>query len=118
IAFGIAGMLLAAWVSRVGMNIIQIAQKVIQTYTGPMLGIYLLGMFTRRATSLGALFGGIVGTGIAIYIAFFNKDAEGVDRIAFLWPTVFGFVITFVGGYIFSVLSRGTVSENARQLTW
>jgi Na+/proline symporter len=118
VIFGIIGMLLAVWVSLVGLNIIQIAQKVIQTYTGPMLGIYLLGMFTRRATSLGTLLGGIAGTATAIYVAFFFKDANGHFYIAFYWPTVIGFAVTCIGGYLFSVLSGGTVSEAAQQLTW
>jgi SSS family transporter len=118
VIFGIIGMLLAVWISLVGLDIIKIAQKFIQTYTGPMLGIFLLGMFTRRATSLGTLLGGIVGTVVAVYIAFFFKDASGHFYIAFYWPTVFGFVITYVGGYLFSILSGGTVSERAQQLTW
>jgi SSS family solute:Na+ symporter len=117
VCFGVIGIVIAANVSRVG-NIIEIAQKVIQTYTGPMLGIYLLGMFTVRANARGALLGGICGTAVGIYVAFFCKDASGHDRIAFLWPTVFGFLITFIGGYFFSVILGGTVSEKARQLTW
>src|SRR5207244_2004041 len=61
IIFGSIGVFLAANVSRVG-NLIEIAQKVINTFSGPLLGIYLLGMFTRRGTSIGALLGGILGT--------------------------------------------------------
>ncbi len=55
-----------------------------------MFGIYLLGMFTRRGNATGALLGGILGTATGIFIAFFFKDANGNDRISFLWPTVFG----------------------------
>jgi sodium-coupled monocarboxylate transporter 8/12 len=117
VGFGIVGIVIASNVSRLG-NIIEIAQKVIQTYTGPMLGIYLLGMFTRRANAAGALLGGILGTATGIYIAFFNKDASGHDRIAFLWPTVFGFVITFVCGYLLSLVLGKNVSEQAKELTW
>jgi Na+/proline symporter len=117
VCFGIIGILIAANVSRLG-NIIEIAQKVIQTYTGPMLGIYLLGMFTRRANATGALLGGILGTGVGIFVAFFFKDAQGHDRITFLWPTVFGFVITFVSGYLISLISPATLSQRAARLNW
>jgi sodium-coupled monocarboxylate transporter 8/12 len=117
VVFGIIGIVIAANVSRIG-NIIEIAQKVIQTYTGPMLGVYLLGMFTRRANATGALLGGILGTATGIFIAFFFKDANGHDRIAFLWPTVFGWVVTLVSGYLISLLAPGTASERAARLNW
>ena len=58
------GVFLAANVSRVG-NLIEIAQKVINTFSGPLLGIYLLGMFTRRGTSIGALLGGALADRIS-----------------------------------------------------
>ena len=117
VVFGIIGVVIASNVSKLG-NIIEIAQKVIQTYTGPMLGIYLLGMFTRRANSGGALVGGTAGTAGAIFVAFFFKDAQGHDRIAFLWPTVFGFAITFVVGYLASLVIGGPISEKAKELNW
>ena len=110
IGFGILGVVLAANVQHVG-NLIEIANKVIQTFTGPLLGIYLLGMFSRRGTALGALLGGICRTGAGIWVAFFSN-------IAFFWPTVFGFAATYITGYLFSVLSGGKVSERAQQLTW
>ena len=121
IAFGVIGVVLAANVSRVG-NLIEIAQKVINTFTGPLLGIYLLGMFTRAGTSIGALLGGILGTAAGIYVAFFLKDSQGKDIIAFIWPSVFAFVITFITGYVLSVLISAitgtTVSDQKKQLTW
>jgi sodium-coupled monocarboxylate transporter 8/12 len=117
ICFGIVGVLVASSVGSIG-NIIVIAQKVIITYTGPMFGIYLLGMFTRRGNATGALLGGILGTATGLFVAFFFKDANGNDRIAFLWPTVFGFLITFVGGYMISLLAPTTLSQRAARLNW
>jgi Na+/proline symporter len=110
VGFGILGVVLAANVQHVG-NLIEIANKVIQTFTGPLLGIYFLGMFSRRGTALGALLGGICGTLVGIWVAFFSN-------IAFFWPTVFGFATTYISGYLFSILSGGKVSERAQQLTW
>src|SRR6185436_1200909 len=106
VVFGLLGMGLAIWVSLTKQNIIEIAQRVIQTYTGPMLGIYVLGMFTRRANALGVLLGGICGTAVALYIAFFFGWTDADDKfhayITFLWPTVFGFVTTILVGYLLS----------------
>jgi SSS family transporter len=121
IVFGVIGMVLAANVSHVG-NLIEIARKVIDTFTGPLLGIYLLGMFTRTGNSTGALLGGILGTATGIYVAFFLKDAQNKDIIAFIWPSVFAFAITFISGYLFSLIFsaiRGKpVADQNQQLTW
>jgi solute carrier family 5 (sodium-coupled monocarboxylate transporter), member 8/12 len=122
VVFGMIGVVLAANVSHVG-NLIEIAQKVINTFTGPLLGIYLLGMFTRTGNSAGALLGGILGTATGIVVAFFLKDEQGKDLIAFLWPSVFGLVITVVAGYVCSIIISaltGTRSseQGKQQLTW
>ena len=59
-----------------------------------------------------------MGTATGLFIAFLFKDANGHDRIAFLWPTVFGFVITFAVGWLISFVIGQPVSEKAKQLTW
>ena len=48
VAFGAAGTLLATNVSRIG-SLLEIANKLINAFTGPLFGIYLLAMFSRRA---------------------------------------------------------------------
>lgn len=108
--FGFVGIVLATQVSRIGM-VINIAFSVIQTFTGPLLGIYLLGMFSERTRSLGVLIGGIVGTGVSLYLAFYTK-------LGFVWPTVFGLIASLIIGYLASLLVPGTTSPEARQLTW
>ncbi len=110
VAFGIIGMTLAANVGRIGI-VLEIGNKVIQSFTGPLLGIYLLGMFTRRARNGGVLIGGVLGTFIAVYIAFFST-------IGFIWPTVFGLVATVGIGYAISLGIPGVVKDEQNQLTW
>ncbi|MEP6664161.1 MAG: hypothetical protein ABJC04_10905, partial [Verrucomicrobiota bacterium] len=110
LGFGIVGVILATQVSRIGM-VIKIGNSVIQTFTGPLLGIYLLGMFTERARSTGVLTGGIAGTAVSLYIAFGTQ-------IGFIWPTVFGLITTLVVGYVTSLLTPGSHAKEARQLTW
>jgi SSS family transporter len=115
--FGLVGMLIAANVSRIGI-VLEIGAKVIQTFTGPILGIYLLGMFTRRTNSAGVLIGGVFGTAAAVFIAFFQTRAFGEEVFTFIWPTVFGLVGTLGGGYLASMLIPVSASEEQRQLTW
>jgi Na+/proline symporter len=112
ICFGIVGVIIASNVRHLGI-VLEIGAKVIQTFTGPMLAIYLLGMFSRRARSWGVLVGGIVGTAVALYIAF-KGDTLG---ITFIWPTVFGLVSTILVGYLASLMLPRPEGEDLA-LTW
>jgi Na+(H+)/acetate symporter ActP len=49
VLFASVGMFLATQVQHLG-NIVEIGQKAIQTFTGPLLGLFLLGMFTQRTS--------------------------------------------------------------------
>lgn len=112
VCVGAVGIFIAMNVSGLGI-VIEIGNKVIQTFTGPLLGIYILGMFSRRARAGGVLIGGMLGTAVAIYIAFGNSG------VAFQWPTVFGFVTTVVVGYLVSLaMPRNHLEQSATELTW
>jgi SSS family transporter len=110
VAFAGVGMALATQVQHLG-DIIVIAQKAIQTFTGPLLGLFLLGMFSRRTHAIGVLVGGVVGLTTALYVAFGTE-------IGFVWPTVFGWATTIAFGYVLSLILPGEASEHQRQLTW
>jgi Na+/proline symporter len=117
LCFGCVGILIAANVSRIGI-VLEIGAKVIQTFTGPILGIYVLGMFTRRTSSAGVVAGGLIGTAAALFIAFGQKPVFGSEIITFIWPTVFGLVGTLIGGYVMSMILPGRATEQQKQLTW
>jgi SSS family solute:Na+ symporter len=108
IGAGLAGTLLACQLDRLG-TIFEIGHKVIQTFTGPVLAIFILGMFTRRATGFSAFLGGLVGTAVGVYVAFFSS-------ISFQWPCVFAFVSAVVVGYLFGLPSP--ITESARRWNW
>ena len=105
---GLAGTLLACQLERLG-TLFEIGNKVIQTFTGPVLAIFWLGMFTTRATSLSAFAGGLVGTAVGVYVAFFSS-------LSFLWPAVFAFASAMAVGYVAGWLSPVTAS--AREWNW
>jgi SSS family solute:Na+ symporter len=108
IVAGLTGTLLACQLDRLG-TLFEIGNKVIQTFTGPVLAIFWLGMFTRRATSFSAFLGGMVGTVVGVYVAFFST-------LSFLWPAVFAFVSAMVVGYVVGLFSPVTAS--AREWNW
>jgi SSS family solute:Na+ symporter len=58
--FGALGTTLACNVSRIG-SLLEINAKVVNAFTGPLFGIVLLAMFSRRASSAAALGAGVAG---------------------------------------------------------
>lgn len=105
---GLSGTLLACQLDRLG-TIFEIGSKVIQTFTGPVLAIFWLGMFTTRANSRSAFGAGLVGTLLGTYIAFFTN-------LSFLWPAVFAFGSAMIVGYVIGLFSKPT--EAAHHWNW
>jgi SSS family solute:Na+ symporter len=76
----------------VGLQIASIAY-------GAMLGVFLLGVLTRRATQYGAMAGMLCGFASEIYLWQFS-------RVPWTWWVAIGTVITFVVGYAASSFSK------------
>ena len=56
LGFGVAVILVALNVGRLG-SVFEIANRIVNGFGSPLLAIFLLGMFSRRATSRGMLIG-------------------------------------------------------------
>lgn len=106
---GVVAIAISSNVGRLG-DLIEIANRVIQLFTGPLFAIYILGMFTRRARSGGVLIGGLLGAGVSAYVAF-------LSGLGFVWPSVFGFAVALVVGYACSLI-QGPAPESQVQLTF
>ncbi|HEV2245558.1 MAG TPA: sodium transporter, partial [Terriglobia bacterium] len=70
---------------------------------GAMLGIFLLGVLTKRANSRGTLVGAVLGLAALILVVIGN--AFGTINIAWTWYVVIGTLVTFFGGWITSVIT-------------
>jgi len=110
ILFGLTGTYLATNVSRIG-GLLEIANKLINAFTGPLFGIYVLAMFSRRATSRPVLLAGIVGS-ITSYVVAYHST------IGFMWPSTFGFVATLAVGAAVSAIMNERPTPAALDLTW
>jgi SSS family transporter len=110
VLFGTIGTLLATNVSRIG-TLLEIANKLVNAFSGPLFGIYLLAMFSRRATGGPTLLAGIVGTFVSYFVAYQTS-------IGFMWPSTFGLAATVVTGWALSRLSAVRPTDQATQLTW
>ncbi len=108
--FGLLGTVLAMNVSKIG-SLLEIANKLINAFAGPLFGIYILAMFSRRATSTAALVAGVAGSAVSYYVAY-------MSRIGFMWPSTLGFAATLAVGMIWSLVVPGRPGANALKLTW
>jgi solute:Na+ symporter, SSS family len=96
--FGLAVLSLhkVARVVEVGLQIASVAY-------GALLGVFLLGVLTRRANQNGAMVGMLCGFVTELYICFFT-------RVPWTWYVAIGTVVTFAVGYAGSlVLERKSI---------
>jgi SSS family transporter len=107
---GALGTTLACNVAAVG-SLLEINAKVVNAFTGPLFGIFLLAMFSERASSIAVLVSGMAGAVTSYYVAYHSG-------IGFMWPSTFGLVATLtVGGALAAVLPMA-VDDRRRALTW
>jgi len=95
VIFGLAVMGLAFVVQRLG-TLLEASNKAIGLVGGPLIGLFLLGMITRRANDKGAIIGWAVGVGVLVPICFFTK-------VSFLWYALVGSVVTYGVGWLASL---------------
>ena len=89
-------VVIACFVGKLG-DIIVIGNKLVNSFAGPMFSIFLLGMLTKRARSVGVCVGAVAGMGVMAWLIF------GTD-LNFLWPSTFGLVVSLSVGYGLSLL--------------
>ena len=85
---GLFVTVIACFVGRLG-SIIEIAGKLVNGFCGPMFAIFLMGMFSRRARSLGVFYGAIVSLAIMWYFTFFADL-----KLNFQWTSTLGLVVS------------------------
>ncbi|MDB6093155.1 MAG: hypothetical protein JWM32_717 [Verrucomicrobia bacterium] len=81
-------------------TIFAILAKVMSPFAGPLLGIFLLGMLTKRANTFGAWGGAGFGAVATIAVTYFTP-------IHWLWYYVVGSLGTLAVGYLLSLVRVG-----------
>ena len=110
VAFGAAGTLLSANVAKIG-SLLEIANKLINAFTGPLFGIYLLAMFSRTTSAGPVLLGGLAGTLTSYVVAYHTP-------IGFMWPSTFGLAATLAISALLTAVGGGRPTAEALKLTW
>ena len=112
--FGLVGTVLAMNVSKIG-TLLEIANKLINAFSGPLFGIYLLAMFSRRVTA-----------GVAVLAAGVARHPRQLlaayqTAIGFLWPSTFGLAATVATASAIgaiNALTGAALPAGGRHLTW
>ncbi len=95
---GIAGTGTAFYLSKVDVGSIwDLAQMVINVIGNGVVGFFALGLLTRRAHQWGSMLGVVCGFAVIIYMRNYTD-------ISFWAYSFVGTVVTFVTGYLFSIL--------------
>ncbi|MGD0480047.1 MAG: sodium:solute symporter [Terracidiphilus sp.] len=94
-----------ALLARHGGRVIEVGLTIASIAYGGMLGVFLLGVLTRRASERGAMMGMICGLALNLYLWLFTS-------VAFTWYVVLGSVATFAVGYTASLaMGQKTLHE-------
>ena len=109
LGLGVLVTVLACYVGQLG-SIVEIAATIVDSFTGPMLGVFLLGMLTRTTESRGAFLGLLLGTLTTGYFILYSN-------ISFLWYAPIGVCTTLLVGQVASRLV-GTPGEPPRELVF
>jgi SSS family solute:Na+ symporter len=86
-----------AMASRGGGKVLETGLGIASVAYGGLLGVFLLGVLTRRVRQTGAIIGMICGLALNLYIWRWTK-------VPFTWYVTVGTVTTFVIGYLTSFL--------------
>jgi solute:Na+ symporter, SSS family len=86
-----------ALASRRGGKVLETGLTIASLAYGGLLGVFLLGVLTRRATQAGTILGMLSGLALNIYL-------WSQTRVAWTWYVTLGATMTFAVGYLASLL--------------
>jgi SSS family transporter len=110
--FGAAATAGALQIGRLG-SIFEVANRVINGLGSPLLGLFVLAMFSRRANCRGVWVGGLVGTAASAWLSL------TADHLALHYYAVLNLAVTWVPCYVFSLIeNRWTAPPTPAQLAW
>jgi SSS family solute:Na+ symporter len=103
LGIGAIAITLACFVGPLG-NVFDIGKKLTAAFGGPLLAIFILAFFSRRATSLGVFLSVSISTVLTLYLMY-SQDWFSV----WYWPVGFGSALVL--GYVASFLQPAKPTE-------
>jgi solute:Na+ symporter, SSS family len=95
-----------AVLARNGGKVVEVGLSIASVAYGALLGVFLLGVLTKRANQAGSMVGMLCGFIFNLYLWQFTK-------ISFTWYVAFGSALTFTVGYIASMMIGSQTKERA-----
>jgi len=111
VTIGLLVTFLALFVGMLG-DIFVFSQKLINMFTGPLFGVFVLAMFTKRATAPATLIAGFVGFVLGSLLVFGKMWNIDSLTVGVLWPATISFVTTVALGYLLSFILGENTEEN------
>jgi solute:Na+ symporter, SSS family len=105
-----AVLFLLALASRHGGQVLEKGLTIASLAYGGLLGVFLLGILTRRATQTGTIVGMLTGLALNIYLW------AAKIPVAWTWYVTFGATTTFIVGYAASLIFRDVFRDPAKQM--
>ncbi len=118
VLFGIIGIGAGIYTAAQEETLLEYIVKYTAYFLGPLLGLFLLGMLSRRAEGSGAFWGTLLAAGSMLIIATTWSDIVALyrnipvlgglldnfgDRLPSIWQPVISAPLTFVFGYLISL---------------
>ena len=91
--YGIIVTLFAFVISQFRTNLVESINTIIGVVGGPMVGLFFLGMFTKKPDQRGAIIGTLVGFASSLFFS---------SIVSFLWITMFSSIVTLIVGCLTS----------------
>ncbi|HEY7404041.1 MAG TPA: sodium:solute symporter [Candidatus Angelobacter sp.] len=88
-----------ALASRYGGSVLEKGLSIASVAYGGLLGVFLLGLLTKRTSERGAIIGMLCGLALNVYIWIW-----ATAHIAWTWYVTLGSITTFVVGYLASLM--------------
>lgn len=114
VGYGVLVMGLAFLVDLMPGNLVESVNTVIGLIGGPLLGLFLLGMFTQRATTRGALWGSLAGFAGVLMLFMYQQGAFTAEKppvlVSFLWFSLLGCLVTIGVGLLASQAPRSAIT--------
>jgi SSS family transporter len=102
VGWGLLACVIAISASNQG-SLIEVVNRYGSFFYGSLLGVFMLGILTTRATAVGAFYGLIAGMAVVLVVAF-------TTSVAFLWHNLIGAVVVVAVGLAISGAARDSAS--------
>jgi solute:Na+ symporter, SSS family len=120
---GIMGIGIGIYSARTEAPLIELILTFMGYFAGGLLGLFLLGMLTKRANGHGAFIGAIIGTLIVLMVTENDfplprlYELFGFEPIPFIWSTAIGLFFTLTVGYLISLAGSRIPPERLEATT-